>query len=344
VRHGTILVDKPSGPTSHDIVEIVRHALGVRQVGHMGTLDPLATGLLLVGVGEATKLTPFLSGLDKTYECTARLGARSSTYDAMGTIETVADPVEVDRERIEEALEGFRGSIEQAPPPFSAVKVKGQPMYKYARRGEKVEPKPRRVRVHRFEIVNYAPPDLEIHLRVSSGTYVRSLVHDLGEKLDVGAYVSRLRRTAIGSFSVADAIAVHRLEACATEKLGLEAFATEKLGLEARATGDGVTADDFGKAWRSLAESLGHLASVRVPEELVGAVCNGGIIAARGLDSPHAKPAPPQPDDLCALLDDRRRLLAVARCLVSRGDVAVHGSAAQRGDLVFKPVRVFTEG
>jgi len=314
VNHGILLVDKPLGPTSHDIVEMARHALGVRQIGHMGTLDPLATGLLLLGVGEGAKLTPFLSDLDKTYECVARLGARSSTYDAMGTIEAVADPATVaglDCGRIDETASRFRGTIEQLPPAFSALKIAGRPMYDYARRGEKVLVRPRRVRVHSLDIVAYNPPDLVLHMCVSGGTYVRSIVHDLGEALAVGGHVIQLRRTRIGPFDVADAVQI---------------------------TAHGLDADNPGKAWRSLADALGHWTRVKVPDDLVGAVRNGAAIAAAGLV---VSQPPLEADHLYALLDSRSRLLAVARCLVSRGDMTVLGSSGRRGDPVLKPVRGF---
>jgi tRNA pseudouridine55 synthase len=312
VRHGILLVDKPSGPTSHDIVEMARHALGIRQIGHMGTLDPLATGLLLLGIGEGTKLQPFLAELDKTYECVARLGARSSTYDAMGTIETVAEPAGLERTVIEEAVGRFRGTIEQAPPPFSAVKVAGRPLYSYARRGEKVESRPRRVRVFSIDIVAWKAPDLELRMRVSSGTYVRSIVHEIGESLRVGAYVSQLRRTAVGLFDVADAVTL--------------------------ATGV-TTPDDWEKGWRSLAEALNHWDWVRVPEALAGAAQNGATIGATGLATSRS---PFEADRLYRLLDGGGdRLLAVARCLVSRGAAAVQGPGGGRGEFILKPVRVF---
>lgn len=313
MNNGILLVDKPSGPTSHDVVEIARHALGIRRIGHMGTLDPLASGLLLLGIGEGTKLTPFLSDLDKAYECVARLGARSTTHDAMGTIEAEADPSGLDREQIEEAASRFRGTIEQRPPAFSAIKVAGRPMYDYARRGEAVELRPRRVHVHSLDVVAYNPPDLEMRLCVSSGTYVRSIVHDLGEALGVGGYVIQLRRTRIGPFDVADTVGV---------------------------TADGAITGELEKAWRSLARALGHWTRVRLPDALVGAVRNGGAIAAAGLE---VSQPPLEADHLYALLDGRDRLLAVARCLVSRGDMPVFGSRGERGELVLKPVRGFND-
>jgi len=312
VRHGVLLVDKPSGPTSHDIVEFARHALGIREIGHMGTLDPLAIGLLLLGVGEGTKLMQFLLDLDKTYECTARLGARSSTYDAMGRVEPVADPSGVTIAQIEDVLGRFRGTIEQKPPSFSAIKVAGRPLYRYARKGEEVESRSRRVRVHSLEIVAWHPPDLALLLRVSGGTYVRSIVHDLGEALGVGAYVSRLRRTAVGPFNVSDAVGIGP---------------------------DGAFAGDLDKAGRSLADALGHWPRVRVPDNLIAPVKNGAMIAATGLE---VSPPPFEADRLYALLDGGNRLLAVVRCLVNRGEGVGFGGG-RRGEFVLKPVRGFQD-
>ena len=310
MRHGILLVDKPCGPTSHDVVERVRHALGIKKVGHMGTLDPLATGLLLLGVGEGTKLTPFLSGLDKTYRCTARLGARSSTYDAMGEIESVGNPGDLGRERIEEALRAFRGTIEQLPPPFSAIKVKGRPLYKYARAGEEVERQARRVRIDALEIGDWSPPDLRLLMRVGSGTYVRSVVHDLGEALEVGAYVTELRRTAVGEFKVEEAIAV---------------------------TVGGTFVAEIEKGMRTLAEGLSHMPQARVPDSLVAAVRAGGAIVADRLDPRPALEA----HDQCALVDGEGRLLAVARTIVNRGEMKVPFGETRRGDRLLKPIRVF---
>jgi len=309
---GILLVDKPEGPTSHDIVEMVRYNLGVRRVGHMGTLDPLATGLLIVGVGEATKLAPFLSDLDKVYECTARLGGRSTTYDAMGTIEEVAGAdVLPSADEIERTLADFRGEIEQLPPPFSAVKVRGRPMYDYARKGEAVERRPRRVRVHQIEIVRYEPPHLDLRMRVGSGTYVRSIVHDLGERLGVGAYVSRLRRTAVGPFDVERAV---------------------------RVAPDGAIGEDPASRLIPLAEALAHWDRVALPAPLAEVVRNGGLISARNLKAPRRAFVA---DRLYALLDEEGRLVAVARCLINRGSLKVQGGGAARGDPVLKPVRVF---
>jgi tRNA pseudouridine55 synthase len=198
---GIIAVDKPEGPTSHDIVGRVRRALKMRRVGHCGTLDPLATGLLLVCVGRMTKLSDWLTGADKQYTATFRLGAVSDTADAQGQISIVEGPPPTLQE-IEVAISQWTGRIEQVPPSFSAIKVDGVRSYKRARRQEEVVLPARAVTVSRFEIVEYKMPFLRVVIDCSKGTYIRALARDVGEALDCGAYVEALRRTIIGSVDV----------------------------------------------------------------------------------------------------------------------------------------------
>lgn len=207
---GFVCVDKPAGPTSHDVVDAVRRALGTRRVGHAGTLDPPATGLLVCAVGRATRLLRFLSGLPKTYETTGVLGVETDTLDAAG--EVVAEhPVEVGPDDLAEALEAFRGTIDQVPPRVSAVKVGGERAYKKAARGEEVELEPRRVVVHDLELTETAGPRFSLRITCSGGTYVRSLVRDLGDRLGCGAHVETLRRTRIGHLDVAEAVGLDDL-------------------------------------------------------------------------------------------------------------------------------------
>jgi len=205
-----LLVDKPVGVTSHDVVDTVRRALGTRKVGHAGTLDPLATGLLVVGVGRATRLLRFLSGLDKAYEGTARLGEETDTLDADGAVVRTspveAGPVDVDR-----AMSALTGEIEQRPPAFSAVKVGGRPLHRAARRGDVVEAPPRKVTVSEFALLSLDGPDVAFRVECSSGTYVRVLVDDVGRDLGCGAHLTRLRRTRVGPFSVEEARSVDEL-------------------------------------------------------------------------------------------------------------------------------------
>lgn len=209
---GFLLVDKPAGPTSHDVVDAARKALGVRRVGHAGTLDPPASGLVVCGVGPATRLLRFVQGLDKVYEATGVLGVQTTTLDADGDI-VAEQPVEADREDLEGALARFTGEIDQIPPQVSAVKVGGERAYARAARGERVHLEARRVFVRSIELLAYDPPAFDVRIRCSSGTYVRSLVDDVGEALGCGAHVRRLRRVRVGHLDVADAVPLEGISA-----------------------------------------------------------------------------------------------------------------------------------
>jgi tRNA pseudouridine55 synthase len=202
---GFVLVDKPAGPTSHDIVARVRKILGVKRVGHAGTLDPIASGLLVLGVGPATRLLSFVQGLPKTYEATGVLGVRTTTLDAAGVVVSSCD-ANVAPDDIRAAAAGLVGEIEQVPPAHSAVKVGGERAYKKARRGEATELAPRRVTVYAFDVLRTTPSEFDARFECSSGTYIRSLVADVGDRLDCGAHVSALRRTAIGHLRVDAAV------------------------------------------------------------------------------------------------------------------------------------------
>lgn len=201
---GLLLVDKPKGVTSHDVIDVVRRALGTRRVGHAGTLDPMATGLLLVGVGRATRLLRFLGDLPKTYEGDALLGVETTTLDADGEVVATAD-VTVGRGDIERAMGALGGGSMQRPPSYSAVKVGGRKLYDAARKGEGLEAPPRPVRVDAFELTRFEPPSFGFVVTCSGGTYVRVLVADVGTAIGCGAHLTALRRTAIGPFAVGDA-------------------------------------------------------------------------------------------------------------------------------------------
>jgi len=203
---GFLLVDKPVGPTSHDIVDAARRALRTRKIGHAGTLDPFASGLLILAVGKMTKEISKFVGLDKAYEATLRLGASSDTMDRTGVIVEQKDCAPVARETFEKALEGFRGGIDQVPPMYSAKKVGGKKLYELAREGKEIERQPVRVTIHELELVDYAWPSAKIRTRVSSGTYIRALADDIGKTLGCGAYLEELRRTAVGPYKVEDAV------------------------------------------------------------------------------------------------------------------------------------------
>jgi len=202
---GLLLVDKPAGITSHDAVAAVRRALGIRKVGHAGTLDPMATGLLAMGVGRATRLLRFLGDLPKRYEGEALLGIETDTLDAEGSVVRTTDASGVTESALREAMASLTGEIDQAPPAFSAVSVGGERLHRAARRGVMVEAPPRRVRVDRFDLVGFDAPRFGFEVECSGGTYVRSLVADAGARAGSGAHLTRLRRTAIGPFSVTDA-------------------------------------------------------------------------------------------------------------------------------------------
>lgn len=206
VTTGFVLVDKPRGPTSHDIVDAARRAFGVKRIGHAGTLDPPASGLLVVAVGPATRLLRYVQGLPKTYEVTGVLGVRTTTLDADGEVVS-QEAVEVTPQSVREAAVAFVGDIEQKPPAVSAIKVGGERAYKKAARGEVVDIAPRPVTVYSFEILRTSADAFDARVVCSAGTYVRSLVADLGDRLGCGAHVRHLRRTAIGDLSVDDACA-----------------------------------------------------------------------------------------------------------------------------------------
>lgn len=200
---GLLLIDKPPGITSHDAIDRVRRSLGTRKVGHAGTLDPMATGLLLIGVGRATRLLRFLGDLDKTYEGTARLGVETDTLDADGEeTRTVAVPTTITPDTIRRAMASLEGSSMQHPPAYSAVKVGGRKLYEAARAGEVLEAAAREIRVRGFELVRAAGVDVDFRVVCSSGTYVRVLLADVGTALGCGAHLTRLRRTSIGPFEV----------------------------------------------------------------------------------------------------------------------------------------------
>jgi tRNA pseudouridine55 synthase len=204
VTDGLLLVDKPQGITSHDAVDAVRRALGVRKVGHAGTLDPMATGLLVMGVGRGTRLLRFLGDLDKEYEGTGRLGEETDTLDADGTTVRTA-PVDASEAEVREALASLVGEIEQRPPAYSAVKVGGERLYRAARRARPIEAPPRAVRVGGFDLLRFDGTDFDFRVVCSRGTYVRGLVDEVGRILGCGAHLRRLVRSRIGPFGVAEA-------------------------------------------------------------------------------------------------------------------------------------------
>ncbi len=248
---GVLLVDKPKGPTSMEVLEGIRKRFRVK-VGHAGTLDPIATGLLIVLVGEATKFSQFFTGLNKAYTTRAKLGEITNTYDAEGEV-IESRPVEVSCEHIKETLKDFVGKILQRPPPFSAKRLAGKRAYQLARKGISVEMEPVEVYIYRAELLGCALPFVDLFFEVSSGTYIRSLVHDLGLRLSCGAHVLELRRVSVGGFRVEMAIAYSKL----------------------------LTLEDLSGLLISVGEALSFMPRINLGDELSRRIRHGSVVKLR---------------------------------------------------------------
>ncbi|MGI9649353.1 MAG: tRNA pseudouridine(55) synthase TruB [Acidimicrobiia bacterium] len=273
---GFLLVDKPTGWTSHDVVTKVRGLAGTRKVGHAGTLDPMATGLLVLGLGRATRLLRFVSDRSKVYEARAQFGVATDTLDADGT-ETAREPMPVSRQDVEQALEAFRGDIDQVPPMTSAIKMSGRKLYELAREGKEVERPPRPVTIHGLEVTGFEASDFPIvglRAECSSGTYVRSLADDIAVSLGGRAHLVALRRTSIGSLQVQDA---HPLDHYIDDPELIQS------------------------AVLSLAGGLADLSRVQVDAEVGKKVSHGSVLSLADLPI----------EALTAVLDQDGRLLAV---------------------------------
>ncbi|HYJ77992.1 MAG TPA: tRNA pseudouridine(55) synthase TruB [Longimicrobiaceae bacterium] len=259
--NGVLAVDKPAGPTSHDAVAAVRRALRTRQVGHTGTLDPFASGLLLVCIGAATRLAEYLTGLPKTYLATVRLGQATDTDDLTGAVVSSSDAWrEVTRADVEAALARQVGTIQQLPPLYSAKKVDGERMYAAARRGAAVDRRPSQVTVHAIRVLGFDPPDVEIEVECGAGTYIRAIARDAGEALGVGGHLRSLRRTRIGGHEVRDAVPL------------------DALGDEER----------VGSALLSPLDAVAHLPRVAVDGDGIAALRHGRAVPAA--DAPEGVP------------------------------------------------------
>jgi tRNA pseudouridine55 synthase len=215
--NGILNIAKPAGMTSHDVVDRVRQISGQRRVGHAGTLDPSATGVLVVCLGQATRVAEYLMASDKIYQAQIRLGVSTDTHDAEGEVTATAE-VDVHKEEVRSALTSFIGSIQQVPPMYSALKREGVPLYKLARRGVTVEREPRSVQVHGIELLDWNPPLLTIQVECSPGTYIRALARDLGQKLGCGAHLQSLTRLASGHFTLEKAINPDELAEAFTQR------------------------------------------------------------------------------------------------------------------------------
>jgi tRNA pseudouridine55 synthase len=265
-RTGVLVVDKPAGMTSHDVVAVVRRALGTRRVGHTGTLDPDATGVLVCCVGDATRLVRFLQDSPKTYQASMVLGLATTTQDAAGDPVRETDASGVDEGRLCAALMGFQGEIDQVPPMVSAVRVDGERLHEKARRGEVVERDARRVTVHDLVLEEFTPGErahATFLVTCSPGTYVRTIAHDLGEALGVGGSLTSLRRLANAGFTVEEAVPLAEVEAAATEG----------------------RVDDL---LLPMLASLRHRPVIEVDDDTVARLVHGGWMDAQGIEGVYA--------------------------------------------------------
>jgi len=300
---GFLVVDKPAGLTSHDVVDAARRALRTRRVGHLGTLDPQATGVLPLAIRDATKLVPFLVAGRKLYRGVIRLGVETDTLDGDGRVTREHAGPLPDEAALQAALESLRGDIEQVPPMFSAVKKDGVALHRLARRGEEVPREPRHVRVDRLEVLRFEPPALEIEVACSAGTYVRVLAADLGTKLGCGAHLASLQRLASGPFRIEDAVPFALLEAAHPAAAGADAARVE---LEARLV--------------TPVAALG-LPTLALGPEAARRIAHGAEIATPPGVPASTRVAAVGPDgELLAVLEARPgRLLGPVRVLAGRG-------------------------
>ena len=216
---GAILVDKPSGPTSHDVVDAIRRKFGIKKVGHCGTLDPNATGLLIIVLGRGTKLSERLMGDDKVYEGTIKFGETTDSYDSDGELTASLPVMPMTLDQLNEEAATFIGDLMQVPPMVSAIKKNGVPLYKLARQGIEVEREPRLIHIYNYRFTEYTEPLGKFRVACTKGTYIRSLAHDLGQKLGCGAHLTTLRRSASGKFDVADALPLDTILKLTTAEL-----------------------------------------------------------------------------------------------------------------------------
>lgn len=279
---GILLVDKPSGPTSHTVVNLVRRGTGIRKVGHAGTLDPRASGLLVLCLGAATRLSEYLSSGDKTYQAVVRFGIATDTFDADGEVLVSGGQIPT-ADDIDNILPSFRGQQSQTPPPFSAVKIGGRKAYEMARKGESPELAPRLIEIKVLDVLSFEPPDLSLLVTCSAGTYIRTLADDLGKALGGAAHLLALRRTQAGPFRLEQAVGLAQLRAEFDE---------------------GPVDADGAPAWarhvRPAAEALPGLPNVQLTGAEVEAVQNG-----------HAIPAPSGSQGSAKALDGQGTLIAI---------------------------------
>lgn len=253
-----ISINKPKGITSHDAVTEVKKMLKVKKAGHTGTLDPLATGLLIICVNRATRLASYFSGLDKEYKAVMKLGETTDTQDACGKVLEKKDVPHIDNALIEETLKSFKGVLLQQPPMFSALKHKGKSLHKYAREGIEIERKPREVNILSIDVLNISLPYVTFKTLCSKGTYIRTLCHDAGQKLGTGAHLSELERTAVGPFRIEDSLTLEELQSIS----------------------EGEAAD---KGFHTMDEAMSWLPEFKINESMLKSVLHGNPIRLNNL-------------------------------------------------------------
>ncbi len=307
--HGVLNINKPAGMTSHDVVDAVRRLLGVQRVGHTGTLDPQATGVLPLCVGRATRIAQYLTQADKEYVMTLRLGITTDTLDATGKETGRGDEAGVTQEDVTRVLPRFVGEIRQIPPLYSAKKHQGERLYKLARRGETVEREPVTVRVHSLELLEFASPLVRLRTVCSKGTYARSLCDDIGRALGCGGHLQALTRTRSGRFGLEGVVTLAELE-------------------------ERVRAGRLGEVLIPIADALAHLPAIRVAPEAGPLIVHGNSVAAALVVQ-----FPPEVarGAVVRVLGFRKQLLALAEAMVGSTDFA--GCEATRQ--ILRPVRVF---
>ena len=303
-----LVINKPRGFTSHDVVARVRRITGTKKVGHAGTLDPAATGVLVVLLGKATRLAQFFVELEKRYRGRVVLGVTTDTQDAEGNVESTADVSGVTRTQIEEAFAAFEGDTEQIPPMVSALKREGTPLYVLARRGEVVERAPRPITIRELAVLSVEMPEVEFEMACSKGTYVRTVAADIGERLGCGAHLGQLVRTAVGPFHVDVATTLDELA--------------------------GIPADTEGVGY-SMYEALSFMPEVRVTEREEDALSTGGAIEI------DAERLADRPESFVRLSVDGEELVAVGRRIEAPSGRAGDAAAPER--IRIQPVRVFAE-
>ena len=284
---GVVVVDKPSGPTSFDVVRRVKGLFKTRRCGHTGTLDPTATGILPICIGDATKIASFVSDGEKEYDAVVRFGETTDTQDAAGRTQETRPLGDLTEERVREELKAFVGLVEQTPPMYSARKVDGKRLYELARAGEEVEREARQVHIDEARMISFAPPDVGIFVRCSKGTYLRTLAHDLGQRLGCGAHLRRLKRVRVGPFAMEDSVGLDTLMAAAKEgRAQLEKYLLP------------------------VSRALDELAELRLDIDLARRVAHGHAPGPSDLSRLRASPFPR--GRKVRLLDPEGRVLAVA--------------------------------